>query len=54
VLDEVADVSRAYSDASVVLDQFGQEFVAQGLTACISVGIIGGCDRRRSLTDRPV
>jgi hypothetical protein len=32
VLDDVATVARAYRHAPVVLDQFGQEFVAQGLT----------------------
>jgi hypothetical protein len=32
VLDDVAEVARSYHQAPVVLDQFGQEFVAQGLT----------------------
>ena len=31
VLDDVATVARSYGHAFVVLDQFGQEFVAQGL-----------------------
>ena len=31
VLDDVATVARSYGHAPVVLDQFGQEFVAQGL-----------------------
>ena len=33
VLDDVAGLARSYGHASVVLDQFGQEFVAQGLSA---------------------
>jgi hypothetical protein len=32
VLDEVATVSKLYGHAPVVLDQFGQEFVAQGIS----------------------